>query len=111
MTIVPFSLDVFTVIKAAQQLSAEIDQDRLVEKMLALMVEYSGARRGVFILLHLDELFIEAERLPDVEEVMVQRIGPVTEGSNVPVGLISSVRRLLIAKYADHKGENFLRIC
>lgn len=93
MTIVPFSLDVFTVIKAAQQLSAEIDQDRLVEKMLALMVEYSGARRGVFILLHLDELFIEAERLPDVEEVMVQRIGPVTEGSNVPVGLISSVRR------------------
>ncbi|HMK39306.1 MAG TPA: AAA family ATPase, partial [Bacteroidota bacterium] len=43
------SLDLTSVLKASQALSSEIDLDRLLEKMMLIVLENAGAERGVLI--------------------------------------------------------------
>ena len=93
MVALPSSLDWITVIKASQIISGEIEQSRLLEKMLMLMVENAGAQRGVLLLSHLGDLFVEAEFAAGADQVLLRRIGPVAGGASVPLGLIHYVER------------------
>lgn len=54
-------LDVETVDKASQTLSSEMVLPSLLEKLMRLSVEHAGAERGLMILLHGDEPYVEAE--------------------------------------------------
>jgi PAS domain S-box-containing protein len=64
-------LDVKTVDKASQTLSREMILPSLLEKLMRLTVEHAGAERGVLVLLHEDELHIEAEATTGVGSIEV----------------------------------------
>jgi PAS domain S-box-containing protein len=53
--------DVGTVVKAAQAVSGEIVLDKLIETLMRITLEHSGAERGLLILFQGDEPRIEAE--------------------------------------------------
>ncbi len=54
-------LDLNTLLKAAQAISAEVVQGRLLDRLLGILIENAGAQRGVLLLAHGDELMIETE--------------------------------------------------
>ena len=63
--------DLVTVIKASQAISGEIVLERLIEKLMAIVVEHAGADRGLLILVRGDEAHVEAEAVMDRERVTV----------------------------------------
>ena len=54
-------LDLTSVLKASQALSSEIDLDRLLEKMMLIVLENAGAERGVLIMEEGNQLVVRAE--------------------------------------------------
>jgi predicted ATPase/signal transduction histidine kinase/tRNA A-37 threonylcarbamoyl transferase component Bud32 len=54
-------LDLASVLKAAQSISAEIVLPRLLVRLISIVIEYAGAERGALLLLHDDELTMAAE--------------------------------------------------
>ncbi|MDB4942478.1 MAG: Signal transduction histidine kinase CheA [Labilithrix sp.] len=58
-------LDLSSVIKAAQSVSAEIVLSRLLPKLMAIVVEYAGAQRGALVLVEGDRLSVAAEAAVD----------------------------------------------
>ncbi len=86
-------LDVRSVLKASQALSGEIVLSRLLERLLDIILENVGARRGVLILQEDELLQIEAGRDCDTARPPVQR-GVLREDSReVPASLIQYVAR------------------
>ncbi len=56
-----FDIDSDTVIKASQAISMEIVPDKLISKLLRIMLENAGAEKGVFLVNREKGLYIEAE--------------------------------------------------
>jgi histidine kinase len=56
------ALDLWSVVKATQALSAEIQLDGLIERLMTLVCEVAGATRGVLLLPEGDHLRIAADR-------------------------------------------------
>ena len=56
-----FDLD--SVLKISQEVSSEIELDRLIEKLMVSVVEHAGASRGILLLPHDGELHIAAEAM------------------------------------------------
>jgi PAS domain S-box-containing protein len=56
----PGELDLATILKVSQALSAELVIDALIERLMVIAVEHAGAARGVLILAHDGELRVEA---------------------------------------------------
>jgi predicted ATPase/signal transduction histidine kinase len=84
-------LDLESITKAAQTLSGEIVLDRLLSKMMHIVIENAGAERG-FLILPVDEKWvIEAEGALDKEEVTILHSLPVE--SHLPEAIISYVAR------------------
>ena len=54
-------LDVGAVVKASQAVSGEIILSKLIETLMRITIEHAGAERGLLILFHGDEPWIEAE--------------------------------------------------
>jgi PAS domain S-box-containing protein len=61
----------FTLAKASQAVSSELDLDKLIETLLLIALENAGAHRGVLILLRGDESQIEAEAITGHDAVTV----------------------------------------
>ena len=90
-------LDLESVMKAAQTLSGEIVLDRLLEKMMQIVIENAGAQHGFLILPYEDKWIIEAEGTIDKGEVTVLHSLPVE--NHLPEAIIS---------YVAHTQENVI---
>jgi PAS domain S-box-containing protein len=66
-------LDLATVIKVSQAVSAEMDLDRLIETAMRAALEHAGAVRGLLILSRGDEQHIGAEATSIGDQVLVRR--------------------------------------
>ncbi|MDJ1182981.1 trifunctional serine/threonine-protein kinase/ATP-binding protein/sensor histidine kinase [Roseofilum casamattae] len=87
-------LDFATVLKASQTISKEIKHDRLLAQLMAVILETSGAQKAVLLLFQEDELFIEAiATIAEEEPVIVGQSVPLDENSELPLTVISSVKR------------------
>ena len=64
-------LDLKTILKASNTISEEIYLDKLLIKLMRIVIETAGAQKGYLILEKNNELFIEAEGSIDNDEVMV----------------------------------------
>jgi predicted ATPase/class 3 adenylate cyclase len=87
-------LDLDTVIKAAQTISSEVVLGRLLDRLLRILIENAGARRGVLLLARDNGLHVEAEGSVLSDEVAVLMSIPLdsTEGGSlVPGGVINFV--------------------
>jgi PAS domain S-box-containing protein len=54
------NIDLFSIMKASQAISSEINLDALLSRLMTVMIENMGAQRGFFILKRGDKLMIEA---------------------------------------------------
>ncbi|MEJ7733292.1 MAG: AAA family ATPase [Polyangiaceae bacterium] len=86
------ALDMGTVLKAAQALSGELVLDRLLERLMRLVLENAGAQRAFFVLARDGQLRVEASVTVDPDLV---RVGVGTPVGDVP-DLAQSVIRQVV---------------
>lgn len=72
-------LDLVSVINASQAISREVDRDRLLARLMVLLIETGGAQSGALLREHGGQWLVEAERRLDEDEPSV---GP-SSGSEV----------------------------
>ncbi|MDH4182720.1 MAG: AAA family ATPase [Nitrospinota bacterium] len=86
------ALDLPSLFKASQAISSEIDIDKLLKKLMRIMIENAGAEKGYLILRKGEELFLEAEEHAGGAEACLAHI-PVDQYASLPKGLIHYVAR------------------
>ncbi|WP_173004678.1 trifunctional serine/threonine-protein kinase/ATP-binding protein/sensor histidine kinase [Rhizobium dioscoreae] len=87
------SLDIDAVGKASRVLSSEIILASLIEKLMKLVVQNSGAERGVLMLLSGSELYIEASATTGEADIEVQQERRRHSGSELPSSVLHYVMR------------------
>ncbi|HEY9671743.1 MAG TPA: PAS domain S-box protein [Waterburya sp.] len=101
------ALDLATIMKAAQAISSEIVLDKLLEKLLRIMLENAGGQRGLFILLKDNKWVIEASITSNPDEVDVHQCLPIETSHIIPVSVVNYVARTLedvVLSDAAHEG-------
>ncbi len=88
------SLDISTVMKATQAISGEIEMEKLLEKLIKIVIENAGAQKGILILLDNEEFLIEAESEVDKEHTSVMKSLPLIESDNIPQAVIRYVAKV-----------------
>ncbi len=91
----PEQLELLSVVKASQAISGEIVLDRLIHKLVEVVLEQSGAQRGVLLLAPEGQLSVAAEAWLEGSSVVVQAPPEVTEvgEAHLPVSLLQYVWR------------------
>ncbi|HIK17759.1 MAG TPA: AAA family ATPase [Leptolyngbyaceae cyanobacterium M33_DOE_097] len=94
------SLDLATVLKATQVLSGEIQLEKLLTRLMQVVLENAGAQTGALMLFHEEELVIQAQATRTHTEVGQEAIQttslqaiPVHTSPAVPITLINYVSR------------------
>ncbi|MBD2448128.1 AAA family ATPase [Nostoc sp. FACHB-152] len=85
-------LDLATIIKASQTISSEIILDKLLDKVLSIIIENASAQKVCLMLAKNNELFIEAIRTQENTTVILQST-PVIASQDIPISLINYVAR------------------
>ena len=83
-------VDIDTVIKASQTLSGEIQLERLLAKLMRLLIANAGAQKGVLLLHEDGRLVVRAQAQDDVFEV--QQL-PAEDARNISLAIVHYVRR------------------
>ena len=103
------SLDLLSVIKAAQTLSSEIRLDSLLTALIEVVLENAGAEKCVLMLPHAEEWRIEGIAIaPQTgqKSITVLQSVPVSQSDQVPVSLVNYVRRTqeeMVLENAAHR--------
>lgn len=100
-------LDLITVIKASQAMSAEIELDRLLEQMMRIALENAGAQRGALILERNGEWVIEALAEADNEITVLQALD-LRKSAVVSADIVYAValtRNSIVLDDAAHRGD------
>ncbi|QND38194.1 AAA family ATPase [Rhizobium leguminosarum bv. viciae] len=87
------SLDIDAVGKASRVLSSEIILASLIEKLMKLVLQNSGAERGVLMLPAGNDLYIEATAVTGETEIEVQQNRRRHAGSELPSSILHYVMR------------------
>lgn len=82
-------LNISTIVTISRTLSEEIVLDRLIDKLMPIAVEHSGATRGLLILLNGNEARIAAEAISKPESVEVIRLDKVLAPIDAPLCVIN----------------------
>ncbi|MEH2273020.1 MAG: AAA family ATPase [Nostoc sp.] len=85
------SLDLAAILKASQTISGEIELEKLLSSLLAIVIENAGADKCVLMLLRDSHLLIEGSIIQGSEPVVLQRL-PVEESQDIPLKLIYKVK-------------------
>lgn len=99
-------LDLGSVIKASQAISEQVLLDRLVERLMAVMLENAGARRGALMLIQGGEVIVRARAEPSHEPVAVNV--PLSPGMDLCVAVVHYVwrtREALVLGDATRQGD------
>ncbi len=86
-------LDMTTIIKASQVLAAEIILEKLLAKLMHIVIKNTGAQKGFLILKKENQLFIEAEANIGQDKVSTGQILLSETNRKLPISLIHSVIR------------------
>jgi len=99
---VSIALDLATILKASQTISAEIEFEKLLSSLLHIVIENAGADKCVLMLMESDKLLIRALAKLRLENNGNTKVDfssvltnpePFEESTYVPVGLINTVKR------------------
>jgi PAS domain S-box-containing protein len=102
------SLDIATVMKASEAISGEIVLDKLLSKLMKILIENVGAQIGYLILENQGKLVIEAECTLDCEEVTVLQSLPVKNCQKLPesiVGYVAKTKEKVVLNDATCEGQ------
>ncbi|MGB3509953.1 MAG: AAA family ATPase [Microcoleaceae cyanobacterium] len=100
------TLDLTTFIKASQAISGEIMLDKLLGKLIEIILENTGAQVGYLILENEGKFFIEASGGVDGETISILESLPIT--NHLPESIINYVIRTqekVILNDASHQGN------
>jgi len=101
-------LDLNTVIKASQAIAGEIALDKLLGKMMHIVIENAGAQNGFLILARGNEWIIEAIADVDKSKVQVMQSISIEANDTVSTGIIHYVARtqetIVLADAANEGG-------
>jgi predicted ATPase/transcriptional regulator with GAF, ATPase, and Fis domain len=86
-------LDIATALKAAGAISGEMDLDRLLARLVSIVIENAGAERGSLILEKNGEPFIQSEGNSENVEVRRESGLALEEASHLPRSIVHYVRR------------------
>jgi histidine kinase len=86
-------LDLATVMKSTQAISSEIVLEKLLEKLIKILIENAAAQKGYLILAKSGKLNIEAAAEAGKDEVTVLQSLPVETSQDVPISAINYVAR------------------
>jgi transcriptional regulator with GAF, ATPase, and Fis domain len=86
-------LDIFSVTKAAQAITGEIEFDNLLTKLIRITIENAGAQRGSLILEHDGEMRVFAEDSLDSKDVKLRDGLPLVEAYDLPLSVINFAQR------------------
>ncbi len=89
----PPTLDALSVIKATQPISSEIHLDRLLTRMMAIVVENAGAERGALAVADEDELKIEAVGREGGADISVLTGLPIEGSPHLSAAIVRYVLR------------------
>ncbi|MBW4682893.1 MAG: AAA family ATPase [Microcoleus vaginatus WJT46-NPBG5] len=101
-------LDLATVMKASLALFEEIVLDKLLDKLMKVILESAGAQQGFLIMEKSGQLVIEAEGSIDREEAIVLQSIPIDSTLNLPAAIINYVeitQRCLVLNNAAHESN------
>lgn len=86
-------LDLAAIVKVLQEISSENAFDRLIERLMTVAVEHSGAQRGVLVRQHGAIVRIEAEATIDGPAITVRAVAEPAESSLLPHSVLAHVLR------------------
>ncbi|MBD2387666.1 trifunctional serine/threonine-protein kinase/ATP-binding protein/sensor histidine kinase [Cylindrospermum sp. FACHB-282] len=86
-------LDMATVMKLSQAISSEIVLDKLLGKLLAIILENAAAQKGCLILEKDKKLFIEVIHSDQNSSFVVLQSTPVETSQDIPITLVNYVAR------------------
>jgi predicted ATPase/signal transduction histidine kinase len=87
------SLDIATIMKASEAISGEIVLDKLLYKLMKILIENLGAQIGYLILENQEKLVIEAECALDGQEVKISKSIVVENCQKLPESIVGYVAR------------------
>ncbi|MCP6761847.1 MAG: AAA family ATPase [Fischerella sp. CENA71] len=90
-TDIPSNFDLAAVTKASQALSGEIVLDKLLSKLMHILMENAGAETGFLILEKAGTLLIEASGKFSEDEIIVRQSIPVSSCQEIPISVINYV--------------------
>jgi predicted ATPase/transcriptional regulator with GAF, ATPase, and Fis domain len=85
--------DWISVMKVAKAISSEIVLSKLLNKLMRIVIENAGARKGILILQSEGKLFIEAESSVEQDSIMLLHSVPVEKDKNLPLSIINYVSK------------------
>lgn len=88
------SLDLHSLIESMQALSREILLDRLLDRIVEILLANAGAERVVLILDAGEQALIQAEGSADPRQVEVLQARPLADSHDLPLSIVRMVRRL-----------------
>ncbi|MFH0843205.1 MAG: AAA family ATPase [Bacteroidota bacterium] len=101
----PEKLDLATVQKASQAISGEIHLDKLLEKLMNIVIANAGAQKGFLLLNEEDGLFVEGEAIAGKEEVTVLQHVPYADQNNIALIIVNYVLRINEMVVLDNAGN------
>ena len=102
------SLDIATVMKASEAISGEIVLDKLLSRLMKILIENVGAQKGYLILETQGKLLIEAEGVMNDERITVLQSEPVQNCQEIAENIINYVARTkgnVVLNDATHEGN------
>ncbi|PAB58368.1 sensor histidine kinase [Anaeromicrobium sediminis] len=99
-------IDMNAVIKASQTISTEIELDKLLERLLRIIVENSGAEKGYFIMKSEGKFLIECEL--NNEHISVMKSIPLEECQDISQSIVHYVIKTRENIVLDHASNDQL---
>jgi predicted ATPase/serine phosphatase RsbU (regulator of sigma subunit)/tRNA A-37 threonylcarbamoyl transferase component Bud32 len=102
------SLDWNTMMKASRIIAGEIMLNKLLEKMMTIVIESAGAQKGFLVLETDGKWYVQAEASVDKEDVTVMQRIPLEKCGTVAVSIVNFVARAkksIVLSDATNKGE------
>jgi len=87
-------LDIKCIQQASQAITSEIKLDRLLEKLMIIIIENAGAQKGFLLLLEDKELYLEGEATTDNKEVTVLQHVPLVKIERMSHVIVNYVIRV-----------------
>ena len=81
-------LDLSEIVEVSLSLSGEMSLDRLIDRLMQLALEKSGADRGVLVIRRAGALRIEAEALAMPDGPILRYLGRAADESDLPLALV-----------------------
>jgi PAS domain S-box-containing protein len=104
------ALDLAALMKASQALSDEIVLDKLLTKLMAILIENAGAQRGYLLLESNGNFQIEAEGDIDANRISVLQAIPIEHesvGNQLPLAIVHYVTRTQESVVFNHATQDY----